>query len=175
MVEIDPNVTVTVPGDDGYEYRRKGLELTTREFAYYPIHLIAQTDMDEFQVRQGNIGNVEVKSLFGSSYSIEFGVHERWLDGTFEFKPHGEMPQAGQTVQGTGLHEMDGLPAEVGKLMVEGIGVLPWEFSELNAASIGHTNLTDYEFKWESQIDAGEARNAMIPGGLKQTFDELKE
>jgi hypothetical protein len=175
MTDIDPSITVRKPSGDGFEYDRSELELTAREFAYYPAFLLQQTDLKEFRLSQSNIGNLEIRQGAMSVIMASFGVHERWLDGPFEFEPIGELPRGGREMQGTPLEEMGGLAGEVARITTEELGMSPWEFAKLDAASMGAMNLTDYEFEYETQWDKQTLMSVDIPRNLTETYRGLTQ
>lgn len=117
---------------------------------------ILESDPDEKRYRTDTIGSITVKKLMGPIWSIEFLFHERNIDNQFKFTPMGTMPEGGNTRQGSNLPDLGGNVGETARLIEEGFDILPFEFAELDAASLGHTHLTDYEFKYETAIGKSE-------------------
>jgi len=74
--------------------------------------------------------------------SVELKFHETMIENDFTFTPdvRGE--------QGTSPEKLGGKVGELAGILNQAFD-MQWDFAELDAASIGHEHLTDYEFEYE--------------------------
>lgn len=110
---------------------------------------------DEEKGRESEWGFGTVEWNKSNIYTfIEYGFEEKSASptATFKFTPAANVRQGGTTRQGTDIQDLGGDVAEIGEF-IESISDLPLEFAELNAASQGHTNLTNYEFEYETAVE----------------------
>lgn len=122
---------------------------------------ILEEEPDRVVFSEEGIGRAEFRKLGSGSYSIEFGFHENNIENKFEFRPLSETTGGQTTRQGTDLPDLGGNAGEFGRLFERQFkDVLPFEFAELDAASVGHENLTSYEFKYETFVDISTIREA---------------
>lgn len=148
---------VRIRRTDEEQERKKGRDVGAREFAKLTLYKILEGDADEFEISERGLGRIKARNLgAGGMWSLKYGVHEKNLENKFEFRPLGVQPTGGNTIQGTELDKMGGEPAAVAQHMIDHADVLPWEFAKLDAASMGHMNLTDYEFEYESSLQEGD-------------------
>lgn len=101
---------------------------------------------------------------------IEYGFEEKSASpkATFEFRPAANTRQGGTTLQGSDIEELGGDAAKVGRF-INGLGRLPLEFVELSAASLGHENLTNYEFEYETAVEKGRIDNTTFEEAARST------
>ncbi len=99
---------------------------------------------------------------------VEYGFNERSAEpgSKFVFMPAYNAEHGGTTRQGSDIQEFGGEIAEVGTF-IEALADLPLEFAELDAASQGHSNLTDYEFEYETAVSNSRLEDL--------TFEEVAE
>jgi hypothetical protein len=116
----------------------------------------------EGEIRMGTVSWKRSKIFI----RIEYGFEEKTADpnATFKFRPAANNRQGGTTRQGTDIEDMGGNAEKVGRFINTMAG-LPLEFAELDAASIGHSNLTNYEFKYETSVETSKIENL--------TFEEV--
>lgn len=124
---------------------------------------LMEDDPDRVIFREEGIGAVEVEKMGANLYKVEFGVHESNVENKFEFMPARDAAQGGTTLQGTPLEEMGGKAGELASILKEAMDTLPFEFAELDAASMGHENLTSYEFEYETSFKRRDLENATFP------------
>lgn len=132
------------------------------------LRKIKETILEEEPERvifsERGIGSVEFTSIgrmFGSdNYKVEYGFHEKYVENKFEFVAMGSEHGGGTMRQGSDLPSLGGKPGEFGRLFEESFDSFPFEFAELDAASVGHENLTSYEFRYETSVSIDEIRNS---------------
>lgn len=97
----------------------------------------------------------------GSFVKLEYGFHETSIERKFEFTPH-EARIGSTRAQGTNLKQLGGDAAEVAKIIDKVYDAEEFDFAELDAASIGQTHLTSYEFEYQSSLRHSEIMNTDI-------------
>lgn len=116
-----------------------------------------ESDLDE-QTISTMFGTLKwSKSSYLSSIKVTWGFHESQIENNFNFRPMGSQVGGGTTLQGTPADELGGKAGEFAKLFKDTYdSAFQWEFEELDAASVGHENYTDYEFAYSTSVDQSE-------------------
>ena len=125
---------------------------------------------------ESDLENQKIMTDFGSlewdemnmvteNISVTWGFNEAHVDEEFTFEPLGGGSQGspvdgGTTLQGTPAEELGGKAGEFASMFKQVFDTsFEWEFAELNAASLGHTHFTDYEFEYEITVSKNEVVN----------------
>lgn len=153
-------VRVIIPGGESEETDRPHEPLAMARLIQ---DTLVEEDHNEVKFREYGIGTVEVENFGGGVYSAKFHAHESRLENEFSFQPIPDAEIGGSTLQGTPLEEMGGKPGELAKMLKNAFDSMPWEFAELEAASLGHSNFTSYEFTYETSFDRRELEDATFP------------
>jgi hypothetical protein len=108
----------------------------------------------EDKTLSGMLATVKLENNQFGGFSISIGFHEKRMESDFRFsgsKPMNIDPQNQVANTATPIEELTGDVGMLAKILEETMDLNPWEFAELEAASIGGTGgLTDFEFKYES-------------------------
>lgn len=150
-------VDIFIPGDDNRSS-------TDRKFEPLAIarrikETVEEDGPERFIVSEESVGRMEFERLFSGSYKITFGFHESNVDHEFTFEPSKSPVSGGSTIQGTPLRKLGGRTGMMARQLSE-MGARDFEFVSLEAASHGHTNLTDYEFEYESDISTSDIKES---------------
>ena len=94
-------------------------------------------------------GTLRYDTSYGA-LDMSFTTHESVIENKFEFNPASNASSGGRTIQGSSLEDLGGKPGEFASLFKKIYKGKPlFEFANLDAASLGHQYLTDYEFTYE--------------------------
>lgn len=150
-------VRVIVPDGDREETDRPYEPLAMARVIHEKL---MEDDPDRVIFREEQIGSVEVEKIGADFYKLKFGLHESNVENEFEFMPARDAREGGTTLQGTPLEQMGGKAGELASILKDALDTLPFEFAELDAASMGHENLTSYEFEYETSFRRSDLENA---------------
>lgn len=102
----------------------------------------------------GELASVRIEQdSFGHMTNFELGFHQSVVNGEFRFSARvaERDPIGNAQAKASTLSNLNSDLGLLGKLIEEAYDTNPWEFVELEAASISGTgSLTDYEFKYET-------------------------
>lgn len=120
-----------------------------------------QDGQESGRISEMGIGSLEW-SRSGSFIQLEYGFHETAIERKFEFTPH-DINVGSTRAQGTNLKQLGGNAAKVAKIIDRVYDEAEeFDFSQLSAASIGHTHFTSYEFKYEASLVHSEVMDTDI-------------
>jgi len=113
------------------------------------------SDLNEQQILT-EMGTLSWDTL-GSFVRVELSFNESQIENTFSFTPIGAELGGGERVQGTPAPQLGGDVGRLAKRFAETYdSAEDWEFSDLEAASIGQTNLTSYEFTYRTTVSGSD-------------------
>mgnify|MGYP000111295010 CR=1 FL=1 len=103
-----------------------------------------------------------------STIHAEFRFEESSITEEFSFNPMDARNRGGHVKQGSSLGELGGNPSKFAGLMKQVYGdPVDFEFVSLDAASQGHSRLTNYEFEYELIMNRSEITNTDIDERLR--------
>ena len=129
-----------------------GRDVGPTQLAKIVLNKALEVQDREYTVREEGMGDYDIRPIGGSMVTITANIHEVLLDRQFEFRPSQNARSGGSTLQGTPLQDMGGNPSKVAQAIIDHTDLRDFEFAQLNAASKGHTRLTDYEFEYEGIV-----------------------